>query len=72
MADYSKAIELDPKFTDAYNGKGMNMFKFIGNVLKAMKRYDEALEDYSKAIAIDPKFVNAYNGKGILFYIILI
>jgi tetratricopeptide (TPR) repeat protein len=56
IVDYSKAIEVDPKFTYAYNGRG--------NAKDHKGDYDGAIADYSKAIEIDPDFLNAYNDRG--------
>lgn len=47
---YKKAIEIDPEFTDAYNGWAYSLFE--------MKKYDEAEKIYKKALEIDPH--NAY------------
>jgi serine/threonine protein kinase len=59
LADYSRAIELDPKRAGAYNQRGW---------LKEDKLNDisGALADYSKAIELDPEFANAYYCRGTL------
>lgn len=44
---YKKAIELNPKYTDAYNGWGYSLYD--------EKKYNEASEIYKKALLIDPK-----------------
>jgi tetratricopeptide (TPR) repeat protein len=54
--DYSRAIELDPNYTAAYNGRA------ISN--KYLKKFDEAMEDFFKAIELDPTYTNAYNSRG--------
>jgi tetratricopeptide (TPR) repeat protein len=61
LADYNKAIALDPKYVFAYNNRGN---------LKADKLNDVrgALADYNQAISFDPKYVFAYNNRGILKY----
>jgi superkiller protein 3 len=56
VAAYRKAIELEPRFSYAYNG--------LGNALRAQKKLDEAITCYRKAIEIDPKYAYAYNGLG--------
>ena len=53
---YSQAIELNPKFAEAYNNRG--------NAKSNMKRYEEAIEDYDKAIGFNPNFAEAYNNRG--------
>ncbi len=56
VAAYRKAIELDPKNTDAYSG--------LGYALSAQKKLDEAVAAYRKAIELDPKNTDAYSGLG--------
>ncbi len=56
MADYTKAIKIDPNFAYAFNGRG--------NAYKDSKDYYKALADYTTAIQIDPKDSYAYNGRG--------
>jgi tetratricopeptide (TPR) repeat protein len=48
IADYSKAIEIDPNFEEAYLNRG--------SVYASKGEYDRAIVDYSKAIDINPKF----------------
>ena len=56
LDDYNKAIELDPSFAFAYNGRG--------NVYRGFGERQKALDDYNKAIELDPSFAYAYNGRG--------
>ncbi len=42
IADYTKAIEIDPNYKEPYNIRGLTF--------KAMQRYEEAIADYTKAI----------------------
>ena len=51
VADYSKAIELDPSNVYAWHNRGM-IHATLGQV-------DEAVADYTKAIELDPKYVKA-------------
>jgi tetratricopeptide (TPR) repeat protein len=56
LADYTRAIELDPKSAIAYYDRGL-------------AKYDEgdldgALADDTRAIELDPKSVNAYGNRG--------
>ena len=56
IKDYTKAIELDPALTQAYNNRG---------IAKAeLKDYQGEIEDCDKAIEIDPKNAYAYNNRG--------
>jgi protein O-mannosyl-transferase len=59
MADYNKAIELQPLYAEAYNNRGV--------LFRAQKKYDEALKDYDTAIKLNPKYSEAYNNRGNLF-----
>jgi len=54
IADYSKAIEIDPRYVDAYYARGI--------ARKAKDDLDGAIADYSKGIEIDPRDPDAYNG----------
>uniref|UniRef100_UPI0025CFFA75 CHAT domain-containing protein n=1 Tax=Microcoleus sp. CAWBG58 TaxID=2841651 RepID=UPI0025CFFA75 len=53
---YEKALEIDPKYHYAWNG--------LGNALKGLDRYSEAIAAYEKALEIDPKYHYAWNGLG--------
>lgn len=55
IADYNKAIELDPE-PSAYTNRG---------VIKAnLQDYQGAIADYNRAIELDPKYVLAYYNRG--------
>ncbi len=58
-ADFSKAVELDPKYVLGY----VNRASTYTQVLKL----DEALADFSKAIEIDPNFWRAYRGRAEIY-----
>ena len=47
IADYSKAIELDPKNAWALSNRA--------NIYSQLKQWDKAIADYTKAIELDPK-----------------
>ena len=59
IADYTKAIELDPKYARAYMNRGF--VKYAKNLL------DDTIADFTKAVELDPKSaparVNLGNGK---------
>ncbi len=59
-AAYEKALEIDPKYLNAWNG--------LGNALNDLNRYSEAKAAYEKALEIDPKFHSAWNGLGNALY----
>jgi len=54
---YTKAIELNPNYVDAYYNRGL-VKSNIGNS-------EEAIKDYSKAIEIDKTYTNAYHNRAI-------
>ena len=59
LADYSKAIEINPKYTKAYYN--------LGNVNVKLSHLDKAIVNYTKAIEIRPKFVQAYFNRGLAY-----
>ena len=56
IADYNRAIELDPKLAIAYNNRG--------NAEKAKGDLSGAIADYNRAIELDPKHASAYYNRG--------
>ena len=56
IADYSKAIELDPEHALAYRDRGF--------VYYLEDDSDKAIADYSKAIELDPEYAPAYSDRG--------
>ncbi|MDP2731016.1 MAG: tetratricopeptide repeat protein, partial [Dehalococcoidales bacterium] len=60
IADYNKAIELDPKNANAYLNRA---FAYYNN-----KQYDLAIADYNKVIELDPKNGYVYNNRGLAYY----
>jgi len=57
IADYTHALELDPKHASVYNNRG--------NAKRAKGDLDGAIADYARALELDPKYVFAYNNRGI-------
>jgi len=60
IADFTKAIELNPKYIEAYTDLGL-LYAKKGNL-------PQALSYYSKAIEISPQNAPAYNNRAILYY----
>ena len=58
IADYDKAIELNPKYTEAYLSRG--------ETKERLKDYDGATSDYKKVIELDPKNYRAFVDLGSL------
>ena len=63
IAAFEKALEIDPKFHDAWNNLVVTWNK-RGNILKNLGRYIEAIAAYEKALEIDPEHHYAWNGLG--------
>ena len=59
IANYDKAIKLNPKHANAYNNRG----RAYGE--KGL--HDRAIADYDKAIKLNPKHAKAYNNRGITY-----
>ena len=58
LANYDKAIELDPRLAAAHCYRGVQ--------LQEAQRPDAALAGYDKAIELDPRFAEAYYNRGLL------
>jgi tetratricopeptide (TPR) repeat protein len=66
IADYSKAIELDPNYAHAYNNRGnakKKMMKMDGHA-----DYSDAIADYDKAVELEPDHATAYYNRGAAKY----
>jgi tetratricopeptide (TPR) repeat protein len=57
IADYVRAIKLNPNYTEAYNNRG--------NLKGAKGDHDEAIADLDRAIELDPKHTISYNNRGV-------
>jgi tetratricopeptide (TPR) repeat protein len=58
ISNYTKAIEIDPRY-EAYYDRG--------NVYLHKGQYDRAISDYTKAIELDPKLALAYYNRGLIY-----
>lgn len=59
VADYSKALELDPDFPMTWHNRGL--------VFAALGDYARALADYNEALARDPDFTAALGSRGVAY-----
>jgi tetratricopeptide (TPR) repeat protein len=59
IADFDRALELNPSYTRAYNNRG--------NVYLDLKEYQRAIADYERAIELDPKPAYAYRNRGLAY-----
>jgi tetratricopeptide (TPR) repeat protein len=57
IADYTKAIEINPNYAKAYNNRGLAWHN--------KGDYDKAIADFTKAIEFNPKSAKAYNNRGL-------
>lgn len=56
VADYSKAIALNPNFPQAYNNRAYTNMR--------LRNYKDALLDLNKTISLDPSYVQALMNRG--------
>lgn len=57
IVDYTKAIEINPEYADAYYNRG--------TAKSALNDQDRAIVDFTKAIEINPEDADAYYNRGI-------
>jgi tetratricopeptide (TPR) repeat protein len=62
-ADYSKAIELEPRFEQAWYRRA-NSYAHVGE-------YEKAIADYCRAIELEPQDADAWNTRGCVYYNLL-
>lgn len=60
IMEFSKAIQLNPKFAKAYYDRGLTYYT------KGL--YDNAISDYSKAIELESRLEVAYFNRGVVYY----
>lgn len=58
VSDFRHALTIEPNYAEAHFN--------LGNALKDLLRYQDALMSYDKAIALNPNFADAYYGRGVL------
>ena len=59
VSEYEKAIALNPKSVEAYNG--------VGIAYAMLKRYSNAIDAQNEALALQPEFAEAYAGLGLVY-----
>jgi tetratricopeptide (TPR) repeat protein len=59
VADFTRATDLDPKYTNAWCSRGIAHDK--------LGRYEEAIADFSRAIDLDPRLMSAWYGRGLAY-----
>lgn len=58
---YTKAIQLYPKYHDAYGGRGLAYFR--------LKKYDQAFEDYQKSLEYRPGDAKVLSNMGFIYFL---
>ena len=58
IADFTRAIELNPKYIEAIKDRG--------NAKASKGDLAGALADYNLALEIDPRYARAYNNRGLI------
>jgi tetratricopeptide (TPR) repeat protein len=59
MTDYTKAVELNPDFVEAYMQRGTLGYRIL-------KKYNEALTDFEKAVQLAPNRADTFLHRGIV------
>ncbi|GHV59280.1 hypothetical protein FACS1894103_2360 [Campylobacterota bacterium] len=57
---FTRAIELDPKYAEAYYRRGWS-YEMLGD-------HETAIADHTRAIELDPNYALAYAGRGASYY----
>jgi tetratricopeptide (TPR) repeat protein len=58
IVDFSRAIALNSRYTQAYVGRGRSKYE--------LKDYSGAISDYKQALSIDPRYASAYFNLGLV------
>jgi tetratricopeptide (TPR) repeat protein len=61
IADFTKAIEINPNDIASYLNRGVVFGSGEG-------QFDEAISDFNKAIELNPKYVDAYYNRAIAYF----
>ena len=60
VGSYSRAICLDPGYTDALHSRGVLYWRELG-------QYDSAIQDLTRVLELDPSWAMAYLNRGLAF-----
>jgi len=59
IADFTRAIELNPGYPGIYNNRG--------GVYAKKGQYDKSIADFTRAIELDPVYAQAYDNRGLAY-----
>lgn len=59
VADYTRAIQIDPGFVNAYNNRGI--------AYKRLNQFDKAIEDLTKGISLDPRDPDLFSNRASVY-----
>jgi len=59
IADYDKAIEIDPSFAEAHYNRGSSFYE--------MGRYEAAIADLTRAIELNPNDARYYGQRSLIY-----
>jgi tetratricopeptide (TPR) repeat protein len=62
IAEYTKAIDVDPTLASLYYNRGL--------AYSLYEKYELAVVDYTKSIEIDPKYADTYNNRCRTYYLL--
>lgn len=59
IKEYTRALELDPKYSHANNHRGI--------AYKRLNRFDLAMADFNRALELDPNDADSYANRGLIY-----
>lgn len=59
IVDYSKSIELNPSYPEAFNNRAYTYMR--------LRQYDKALSDLNDALALNPNYIQAHMNRGDIY-----
>ena len=60
MVDFTKAIEVNPRYADAFNNRAV--------ILARKGNYDQAIDNFTKALEIDSLNSHVYYNRGVTWF----
>jgi ppGpp synthetase/RelA/SpoT-type nucleotidyltranferase len=60
IADFSKAIEIEPRDIRVYTNRGL--------AFRMLKRYDDSLRDFNRSLELNPLWPDTFYGRSLTYY----